>query len=185
MVDVPTDAGEAGMTNTDQGRFDTNDALQLAKKLRINVYKDDGLPDCDLLFKLVQFQQAARCAPAVPVPQGWKLAPVEPTEEMIKAADDGDDAYTLRAFGHGIRRVMQGPHDHYVAMLAAAPQPPEAMSENPTLAAPVQMPEPFAYVEHHKAGDNLWFDHPGGKNSALYTEQQVLAILSKHGIKTK
>ena len=43
--------------------------------------------------------------------------------------------------------------------------------------APVELPEPFAYVEHHKAGDNLWFDHPGGKHSALYTEQQVRTLL--------
>ena len=56
-----------------------------------------------------------------PAPAGWKLVPVEPTEEMLKAADDGDDAYTLRCFGPGVQRVMQGPYDHYCAMLDAAP----------------------------------------------------------------
>jgi len=34
-------------------------------------------------------------------------------------------------------------------------------------AAPVQ--EPVAYIEHHKGGDNLVWDDPGGKRSPLYT----------------
>jgi hypothetical protein len=62
----------------------------------------------------------------VAVPAGWKLVPVEPTPEMVQAANDGDDEYTLRGFGPGVQRVMQGPEDHYAAMLAAAPQPPAA-----------------------------------------------------------
>ena len=57
------------------------------------------------------------------IPQGWKLVPVEPTPEMLKAADDGDDEYTRRNFGPAVHRVMQGPYDHYIAMLNAAPQP--------------------------------------------------------------
>ena len=56
-----------------------------------------------------------------PAPAGWKLVPVEPTEGMLKAADDGDDAYTRRSFGPDVQRVMQGPYDHYCAMLDAAP----------------------------------------------------------------
>lgn len=55
----------------------------------------------------------------------------------------------------------------------------------PSEAVPVQFPEPFAYVEHHKAGDNLWFDHPGGKHSALYTEQQVIDLLKSVGVSAK
>lgn len=35
----------------------------------------------------------------------------------------------------------------------------EAMAEQP----------PAAYIEHHKGGDNLVWDNPGGKKSALYT----------------
>ncbi len=62
----------------------------------------------------------------VAVPAGWKLVPVAPTPEMVQAANDGDDEYTLRGFGPGVQRVMQGPEDHYVAMLSAAPQPPAA-----------------------------------------------------------
>jgi hypothetical protein len=60
--------------------------------------------------------------PAQPaVPEGWKLVPVEPTDEMLAAADEGDREYTLRNFGD-VQTVMQGPYDHYVAMLAAAPE---------------------------------------------------------------
>ena len=35
------------------------------------------------------------------------------------------------------------------------------------LAQPEQ--EPVAYIEHHKGGDNLVWDDPGGKRSPLYT----------------
>ncbi len=58
------------------------------------------------------------------VPAGYKLVPIEPTEEMLAAASEGDRAYTLRNFGD-IMTVMQGPHDHWCAMIAAAPQPGE------------------------------------------------------------
>lgn len=30
-------------------------------------------------------------------------------------------------------------------------------------------PEPVAYIEHHKGGDNLVWDNPGGKYSVLYS----------------
>ncbi|MGA0608886.1 hypothetical protein [Caldimonas sp. KR1-144] len=63
-------------------------------------------------------------APPRAVPQGWKLVPVEPTEEMLAAADEGDREYTLRNFGD-IMTVQQGPYDHWVAMLSAAPSPKE------------------------------------------------------------
>jgi hypothetical protein len=58
---------------------------------------------------------------AQPEPEGWKWVPVEPSQEMLDAADEGDREYTLRNFGD-IQTVMQGPHDHWCAMLAAAPQ---------------------------------------------------------------
>ena len=32
--------------------------------------------------------------------------------------------------------------------------------------------EPFAWVEHHKGGDNLVWDEPGGRKSPLYTAPQ-------------
>jgi hypothetical protein len=66
------------------------------------------------------FWQAARRAPAAPVPQGWKLVPEESTEAMARAfrADDAPGYFcmtTLRCADFSER---------YVAMLAAAPQPP-------------------------------------------------------------
>lgn len=54
---------------------------------------------------------------------GWKWVPVEPTDEMLAAAHDGDREYTLRNFGD-VMTVMQGPYDHWAAMLAAAPPLP-------------------------------------------------------------
>lgn len=54
------------------------------------------------------------------IPEGMALVPVEPTEEMLKAADDGDREYTMRNFGADMPTVPQGAYDHYCAMLAAA-----------------------------------------------------------------
>lgn len=48
-----------------EARFDTNDALQLARKLGLNVYQDE-FPDGDLLCKLVQFAKEAALQPAAP-----------------------------------------------------------------------------------------------------------------------
>jgi len=61
------------------------------------------------------------------VPVGWRLAPIEPTEEMLAAAEEGDREYTRRNFGD-VMTVMQGPYDHWCAMLAAAPQPEQGES---------------------------------------------------------
>lgn len=61
----------------------------------------------------------------------WKLVPTEPTDAMLKAADDGDMEYTRRNFG-GIPKVMQGPYDHWCAMLEASPSPP--LTDAPTKA---------------------------------------------------
>ncbi|AWB35517.1 hypothetical protein [Orrella marina] len=68
----------------------------------------------------------ARAALQPVIPEGWQLVPKRPTEEMVEAANNGDDEYTLRNFGPRMQRVMQGPEDHYVAMLAAAPKPEDA-----------------------------------------------------------
>ena len=37
-------------------------------------------------------------------------------------------------------------------------------------------PEPVAYIEHHKGGDNLVWDNPGGKYSVLYTAPLVMKL---------
>ena len=62
------------------------------------------------------FWQAARRAPAAPVPKGWKLVPVVPTSEMLGAADRE----------HTARGLVSIALISYQAMLAAAPQPLEA-----------------------------------------------------------
>lgn len=131
--------------------------------------------------------KAARRAPAAPVPHGWRDCVLAVADMLKKKADafadeHGYDDMGGLSFGQGSHADAKLDHhsnlieleEEVRAMIAAAPKPPEA--------APVELPEPVAYVEHHKAGDNLWFDHPGGKHSALYTEQQVRDLLAAHGI---
>jgi len=77
----------------------------------------------------------------------WKLMPVEPTQEMLRA---GATRYTAYRVDAGSAMFYA-----YAAMLEAAPQPPKS--------------EPIAYIEHHKGGDNLVWDNPGGEYSALYS----------------
>lgn len=36
--------------------------------------------------------------------------------------------------------------------------------------------EPVAYIEHHKGGDNLVWDNPGGKYSVLYTAPLAMKL---------
>lgn len=70
--------------------------------------------------------QAARRAPVVP--QGWKLVPVEPTRAMMASAvmqAEGDAAYKV-ATARWLEAEEREYGDAYEAMLAAAPQPPEA-----------------------------------------------------------
>ncbi|ASN72209.1 hypothetical protein 3S15_23 [uncultured Caudovirales phage] len=49
-----------------------------------------------------------------PVPMGWKLVPLEPTDSMLLAAVSDDQG------AKGLRRLLAG--DNYRAMLAAAPK---------------------------------------------------------------
>lgn len=88
--------------------------------------------------------QVAALTAAPGVQAGWKLVPIEPTDEMLQAAERGDREYSLRNFGEG-PTVMQGPYDHWVAMIAAAPaQPAEG-------AAYAELPD-FDAVEQHIYG---------------------------------
>ena len=93
----------------------------------------------------------------------WKLVPVEPTPEMVwKAEEDspefnhGDPWYGSEPPSEGQIRAI------YTAMLEASQQPPKS--------------EPIAYIEHHKGGDNLVWDNPGGKYSVLYTAPLVMKL---------
>ena len=119
-------------------------------------------------------------APAVP--QGWKLVPVEPTDEMISEA-----------------RKEQTPGDRalrlWARLLAAAPQPPESNSAEfdriKTETAPVQMPEPAAVAfrfETEEDGPTETSFYPSERIgmgmgwTALYTEHQVRQLLAAYGI---
>ena len=141
--------------------------------------------DCRAAF--MAGMQASRRAPVVP--QGWQMVPVEPTIVMIRAgrdtplAGEADD---------------DSPEDYrcvYRAMLAAAPQPPEAAQPNSlesggikTEAAPMQMPEPVGWFHRHpkecKNGEACNYQiapadrKDGWEESPLYTEQQVHALLT-------
>lgn len=75
-----------------------------------------------LCVALIEAKAAIAAARQERVPDGWVLVPREPTPEMLAAAHDGDVAYTLRNFGD-VMTVMQGPYDHWCAMIAAAPKP--------------------------------------------------------------
>lgn len=57
-------------------------------------------------------------------PSGWKLVPVEPTDEMFAAAAYRDRMYALTGGGH--RATAD---EHWAAMIAAAPTPPDAAQE--------------------------------------------------------
>lgn len=90
---------------------------------RTRVLMPDMIVDADASWRLVGplFLGSPRSPPEGMA--GWKWVPVEPTEEMLAAAHDGDREYTLRNFGD-VMTVMQGPYDHWAAMIAAAPHPP-------------------------------------------------------------
>ena len=59
-------------------------------------------------------------AQQVAVPQGWKLVPVEPTDDMCEAAWNSDGVDYVGEYQRIHRADLA-----YAAMLAAAPQPPQ------------------------------------------------------------
>ena len=132
-------------------------------------------------------EQAARRAPAAPLPLGWKLVPEWPTVEMSVAGDDvyredGPDVFSSNTI--------------YTRMLAAAPRLP--------VAAPVELPEPAEFqvrirptwdANHHctsweKCTPEAAADYErtpllhdwAYEVRKLYTEQQVRDLLAAHGI---
>jgi len=77
----------------------------------IEVLEDDRADNAELLCLLLElrrYREGSTASPNLP-PPGWKLVPVEPTEEMIAAGDQ---------FMDGLSRLG----DAYGAMLAAAPE---------------------------------------------------------------
>lgn len=146
-----------------------------------------GFTPIQIAALIAEVEQAARRAPAVPVPQGWALVPAEVTKEMQDAWDsapqdeDADDEF----------------YGAYRAMIAAAPQPPEAdhiPDAGKMVAAPVQLPEPPFWYCESKTPDAIWpigrttkkresaFKDGYFNQQALYTEQQVRQLLAARGI---
>ena len=131
------------------------------------------------------------------IPEGWKLVPVEPTDEMREAGKDAHyeaetrtsdaDAWSLTGFAHRVVRASY----IYRAMLAAAPQPPvveQPQGEQEPVAwcalnadrsgiayfdgKPIIMTGPIGN-EHHP--DPL-YTHPQPKRGPLTDEQIFNAI---------
>ena len=77
------------------------------------------MEDC---HPLLAEQWNRRASPAS-APAGWKLVPVEPTEEMVNAFKSAD-LTELRRYGVTISRLLVRFTQNYRAMLAAAPTQP-------------------------------------------------------------
>lgn len=139
-----------------------------------------------LLVEDFRFIVADR-GPAAPVPQGWKLVPVELLERIQES---------LGSFvsDQGWSQSDMDTADALDGLLAAAPQPPEA--------APVELPEPDAWMAtpvmqsgrgattvfcSDKRMADQW-DYGGHPEygrmlvTGLFTEQQVRDLLAAHGI---
>jgi hypothetical protein len=120
--------------------------------------------------------EAARRAPAVPVPQ-------EPTSKQVvlgAGALLGQPENTADNRHPDWHSAVAKARSVYLAMLAAAPQPPEADMGIPiSAAAPVQLPEHAAKAE---GGMVVWNRRLGVPpiESKLYTEQQVRQLLAQH-----
>jgi hypothetical protein len=86
------------------------------------------------------------------------------------------DAHERKYVRHAIKQALAAQQEHepenepFVSLASVredwGPGPHEYHSL-PSQPAPVQ--EPVAWIEHHKGGDNLEWDNPGGKCTPLYT----------------
>ena len=151
---------------------------------------------------------ASRRAPAAPVPQGWKLVPIESTEKMqraIAAQFCGTASEALAAWYEALAAAPQPPEEPLVPSIAVTPEMVEAANEAycpfgdmelalcaalqvapiPPGAAPVQLPDPVAEITFHsrKKPDVEWLVNSVVRGTKLYTEQQVRQLLAAHGIK--
>ena len=72
-------------------------------------------------FAETSFEAWCESAGLVPLRDGWKMVPEEPTDDMYRAAYTAIDNTSLHNF-----RACASPKDIYCAMLAAAPSPEDA-----------------------------------------------------------
>ena len=117
--------------------------------------------------------QAARRAPAAPVPQGLR----EAAQAVVERWDTPlwKDVPATAVYIADLR-----------AALAAAPHPPEAtVNQQLTVeAAPMQLPEPAGWIDD--GGIVFWNDgRKPNDGEIIYTEHQVHQLLAAHGINVK
>ncbi|HDR9199628.1 TPA: hypothetical protein QDB48_000913 [Burkholderia vietnamiensis] len=113
---APVSAAETGAEGADALAHEVWSAAQRAP--------GEGIEDAVQRIAAILSRSPAMAAEAVAIRAGWKLVPVEPTAEMLAAAEnagvtDGEGLfYPFRADEIGAA---------YCAMLAAAPQPAQAI----------------------------------------------------------
>lgn len=83
------------------------------------------------------------------IPKGFKIVPVEPTDEMQMAGGQGQDFCSTCGYDNG----GGDPANTYTAMLAAAPTPPQPIYD--------EAKELDLFIEF--ASDKSWFN-PGFKD---------------------
>ena len=170
---------DAQRTDAERAEFDLmrfafeSKGSDIYKAWLIEVRDGDSYRPWDVVNDWINWQtawQAARRAPAAPVPQGWRDLVKEARDNcMASIAEDG--------ISHGRREYRKELLSRLDAMLSAAPQPP--------VAAPVELPEPAGWIDD--GGMVFW--HDGRKpndGEIIYTEQQVRDLLvdqAKQGAK--
>ena len=141
-----------------------------------------------------------RRAPAVPVPQGWKLVPaLEVTACYFPKA--GEAELTWERLGEDGKRfgmtVKVTPEQGESLANVVYPCVPWLAATQPPEAAPVELPEPFTTLvrkkswstncyeasplSKHRDYGRLWAD----ERVNVYTEQQVIDLLKSVGVTVK
>ncbi|MBN9356185.1 MAG: hypothetical protein J0I15_07040 [Herbaspirillum huttiense] len=136
LTDVPVFKEKTVRAYASQLALQAGPLERIRQALRGRDFNDFPGNDAELLESaanvIAEDSIVLRALPAGPVPEGWKLVPVEPTFEMMVAAVAADKEYQKRM---GLTDAFQvGGYDHYVAMLDAAPQP---TAPSPAVAQPV------------------------------------------------
>ena len=105
-------------TPTNEARV--QEVLELASRL-IQECRTGDLTTIGMVWDFLESALRSLAASATQVPQGWKLVPVEPTEEMLNA-------------GISARRDMGATEDVFAAMVAASPPTPQAATQGEAVA---------------------------------------------------
>lgn len=90
---------------------------QILKALKQHIFPN---PSANVVCDVEGFEDAATAILALIAPAGWKLVPIEPTEEMLKAACER--ALSFEVLMDDTRFACD--RASYAAAIAAAPEPP-------------------------------------------------------------